>query len=101
MEKTEEMRSLREVAQALTAADDTAVVEEFLKSLFTESEIYEIATRWALVRMIDAGISQRNISNKLGLSLCKITRGSKELKKEHSAFVRMLEIFNTNYPQVD
>jgi len=36
-------------------------------------------------------MSQRNIAKDLGLSLCNITRGSKELKKEDSPFAVMIE----------
>jgi TrpR family trp operon transcriptional repressor len=34
---------------------------------------------------------QRKIAEELGLSLCKITRGSRELKKEGSAFRVLLD----------
>jgi len=36
-------------------------------------------------------MAQRKIAEELGLSLCKITRGSRELKKEGSAFKALLE----------
>jgi TrpR family trp operon transcriptional repressor len=35
-------------------------------------------------------VSQRKIAERLGMSLCKITRGSRELKKNGSAFKRVL-----------
>ena len=41
---------------------------------------------------IDAGVTQREIAKKYNMSLCKITRGSKELRKENSAFRKMLDI---------
>ena len=34
----------------------------------------------------------REIANKFAMSLCKITRGSRELNKEDSAFRKMLEL---------
>ncbi|MCK5735797.1 MAG: transcriptional regulator, partial [Spirochaetaceae bacterium] len=52
-----------------------------------------ISSRWTLVRLIDRGMSQRNISKELGLSLCKITRGSRELKKENSPFAHMIHLY--------
>ena len=45
-----------------------------------------------LVKDIDAGVTQREIAKKYGMSLCKITRGSKELNKPDSAFRKMLEL---------
>jgi TrpR family transcriptional regulator, trp operon repressor len=81
--------NISEMAHALSGSDPE-LIEEFLYSLFTSSEADEIAKRWALVKQIAKGRPQREIAKDLGLSLCKITRGSRELKKEASAFRRML-----------
>jgi TrpR family trp operon transcriptional repressor len=42
------------------------------------------------VKLLARGESQRAIARRLGMSLCKITRGSRELKKRNSAFRRVL-----------
>ena len=87
-------KAIRELSQALAACDDIDLIYEFLcEGLLTPNETKEIASRWALVKLIKEGMSQRKIADKLGLSLCKITRGSRELKKEDSAFDRMLKIY--------
>lgn len=91
--------NIAEMAHALSHADPT-LVEEFLYSLFTSSEADEIAKRWALVKQIASGRPQREIAKDLGLSLCKITRGSRELKKESSAFKRMLVLAGVEVPDV-
>lgn len=83
---------VRQIAGALAASDDPALIHGFLCSLLTEYELDEVSKRWALVQLIDEGMSQRSISKELGLSLCKITRGSKELKKPDSPFKKMIEI---------
>lgn len=87
------MDKLKELSVSLAQIDDPLLIERFLKSLLTPNEIEEISTRWALVQLLDNGMSQRNISKKLGLSLCKITRGSRELKKNNSAFKEVIEIY--------
>lgn len=87
---------LIELSQVLAMEDDPTVIKEFLKCLLTENETTDISSRWTLVRLIDKGLSQRAISKELGLSLCKITRGSRELKKENSAFAHMIRIFLEN-----
>ena len=51
----------------------------------------DFAKRWLLVREIDKGTTQRDIAKKFHISLCKITRGSRELKKEDSAFRKLLD----------
>jgi TrpR family trp operon transcriptional repressor len=89
--------NISEMAKALSQAD-SSLVEEFLYSLFTSSEADEIAKRWALVKQIASGRPQREIAKDLGLSLCKITRGSRELKKEASAFKRMLSLAGIEVP---
>ncbi|MBT3273071.1 MAG: transcriptional regulator [Spirochaetales bacterium] len=89
----QQTRALREMSTTLGNADDPDLIEDFLYSILTPNEQATIAARWELVKLIDQGVSQRKISDMLGLSLCKITRGSKELKKENSAFARMIHLF--------
>lgn len=85
------MNSIREIALVLASVNDEKLVERFLKSILTKSEMKEIELRWELVKLLYDGMSQRRISEKLGISLCKITRGSRELKKNPSAFKEMIE----------
>lgn len=91
MENNDYKKSLRQLSTALALTDDQQLIEEFLGSILTPNEISEVAARWALVLQIYGGKSQRKISEDLGLSLCKITRGSRELKKENSPFKKMIE----------
>ncbi len=92
----DENRPLYELTRALTVCEDERLMEGFLHSLFTPAEVMEMGKRWALVRLLEKGLSQRNIAKKLGLSLCKITRGSKELKKENSPFRRIIRLYEEN-----
>jgi TrpR family trp operon transcriptional repressor len=84
--------NLGELSRAFAATDDPEFIEAFLRSLLTPAETADIAARWALVKALDRRIPQREIAKELGLSLCKITRGSRELKKQDSPFRRMLEL---------
>lgn len=84
---------LTELARALAQADNPELIKGFLESLLTENEVNDISSRWTLVRLIDRGMSQRTISRELGLSLCKITRGSRELKKADSPFAHMIRLY--------
>ena len=84
---------LEELSMALANSGDAGLIREFLQSLLTPNEVQEISTRWALVRLIDEGMSQRNIAKTLGLSLCKITRGSKEIQRENSPFASMINLY--------
>ncbi|MCX7023196.1 MAG: Trp family transcriptional regulator [Spirochaetes bacterium] len=83
-------RNFTEMSTVIAKVDDPLLIENFLYSIFTKSEADEIAKRWALVKDLASGLPQREIARRLRLSLCKITRGSRELKKPGSAFKRML-----------
>ena len=83
--------NLKELSLTLSRVKDSALIEEFLRCLLTPAKIADIAGRWALVKALRDKTSQREIAKDLGVSLCKITRGSRELKKRDSAFARILE----------
>jgi len=84
--------NLSEMSRAVSLATDSILVEEFLRCLLTPAEIADVAGRWALVKALRSKKTQREIAKDLGVSLCKITRGSRELKKDNSAFVRIFDI---------
>jgi TrpR family trp operon transcriptional repressor len=82
----------------MAALDDADLIERFIRSILTATEVRLVSSRWELVKMLKAGKSQRTIARELGLSLCKITRGSRELKGESSALRRTIELFE-NLPK--
>jgi TrpR family trp operon transcriptional repressor len=84
--------NLSELAGVLAKSPDGELIEAFLRCLLTPAETADIAARWALVKALDQKTPQREIAKELGLSLCKITRGSRELKKPGSAFEKMLRV---------
>ncbi|MDR0562574.1 MAG: trp operon repressor [Spirochaetaceae bacterium] len=81
-----------ELARTLAKTGDPELIESFLRSLLTPAEAADIAARWALVKALNNKIPQREIARRFGISLCKITRGSRELKKPQSPFERMLAL---------
>ncbi|MDR0472151.1 MAG: trp operon repressor [Treponema sp.] len=85
-------KNFSEMIKIMVRSGDPVLVKNFLKCLLTPSEAADIAARWALVKSLDKKIPQREIARQLGLSLCKITRGSRELKKPDSAFQKMLAL---------
>jgi len=78
-------RVLRELASVLSRMDEKEVNDVF-QALLTPRERANIALRWKLVCMLEKGVTQRAIATRLGISLCKITRGSHELKFGPTAF---------------
>jgi TrpR family trp operon transcriptional repressor len=55
-------------------------MQKLFEELFTQREKYDFALRWRLMKELYQGKAQRTIASELGISLCKITRGSKILK---------------------
>jgi TrpR family trp operon transcriptional repressor len=90
MTPAKKTKAMEEMTRALAVTSDPRSILRFLNSLLTPNEIREIASRWELVKLLDRGDSQRQIARQLGLSLCKITRGSRELKKKDSPFKLMI-----------
>ena len=85
-------QSMDGLTKTLASVKDRELLRDFLKALLTPQEYNAVASRWALVRLLDQGLTQRKISEVLGLSLCKITRGSREMKKDDSPFQKMIDI---------
>ncbi|GHT48410.1 MAG: hypothetical protein Ta2G_03590 [Termitinemataceae bacterium] len=82
--------NIEELVAILSEIHDPKMICGFLTELFTKAEIKDIAARWAIVKELDKKTPQRKIAKELGISLCKITRGSKELKKDNSILRKML-----------
>ena len=85
------MKTLDEIADTMARIGNPALIRGFLESILTESEVEEISGRWELVKRLHQGRSQRSIARELGMSLCKITRGSKVLKAGGSISKKILE----------
>jgi TrpR family trp operon transcriptional repressor len=85
------MKATDRLIRIFCSIDDPRTMKRFMKEIFTPSEIEDISKRWKVMEMLKRGNSQRAISSKLGVSLCKITRGSKVLKTGGSITERILE----------
>lgn len=81
---------IADIARVLATARTPAVVEKLLRELLTPGEVQRLSLRWEIVRLLAAGRSQRTIARRLGVSLCNITRGARELKQDESMLRRVL-----------
>ena len=86
--------SIQELAEVLLAIKDRQLMVHFLSEIMTPAEIETFALRWESVKLLHRGVPQREISKRLGISLCKITRGSRELKKAKSAIRTILDRYD-------
>ncbi|HHO75678.1 MAG TPA: transcriptional regulator [Deltaproteobacteria bacterium] len=65
----------------------------FFEEIFTPKEITDLKLRWQLLKDLYAGHTQRNIAARYKISLCKITRGSKILKRKDSKTKQLLDLY--------
>jgi TrpR family trp operon transcriptional repressor len=78
------MKHRDDIVDVFCRISDPTEMERFLGEILTEAERHDLALRWKLMEMIEDGMSQREVAATLGISLCKITRGSRVLKKRGS-----------------
>ncbi len=86
--------AIREICSLLAKVQDEQLIYDFFGCLLTKAELQDAANRWHIVKELSAGTTQREIVRKYNMSLCNITRGSRELKKEGSAFKSMLKLLS-------
>lgn len=72
---------LRELVNELLKHDSPEKLEDFLHGILTEGELDEVAMRLQIVKLLKAGVPQKEIAEKLGVGIATVTRGSKELQK--------------------
>lgn len=61
-----------------------------LDDILTPQELSSVAERWQLIQELNKGTPQRDIAEKLGLSISKITRGSRMLQYGSGGFKHFL-----------
>ncbi|RPJ06813.1 MAG: transcriptional regulator [Spirochaetaceae bacterium] len=85
------MDRIADIARVIAEMQDPMAVEHILRELLTGGEAEKLSLRWDIVRLLSGGKSQRTIAHELGVSLCKITRGARELKKKGSVLKKVFE----------
>ncbi|MCR8922301.1 trp operon repressor [Dasania sp. GY-MA-18] len=69
-----------ELIAHLLTAEDSGRMEHILRSLLTPSELSEISKRLQIFKLLEQGMPQRQIAEKLGVGIATVTRGSRALK---------------------
>lgn len=79
-----------QLASVLASICDQKTMQRLLREIFTEAELRDFELRWRLMQRLQQGHSQRKIAAELGISLCKITRGSKIVQNKRSVTSSLL-----------
>ena len=83
----------KELTEALATIRKPGDMYDFMYAILTNAERTRLALRWELVKMLELGVRQRTIARKLRVSLCKITRGSRELQRGRRGFRKVVSRF--------
>lgn len=83
-------RHYRELCELFSSIDTPKEADLLLKDLLTPQEMESLAERWQLVQLLAQGISQREIAEKLNVSISKVTRGSRVLQYGAGGFMHFL-----------
>lgn len=51
-----------------------------LHELLSESELADISNRLQILRLLEQGLTQRDVAQRLGVGIATVTRGAKALK---------------------
>jgi TrpR-related protein YerC/YecD len=86
--RTPDLEALFTAILNLETLDET---ERFFRDLCTLNELRDLAQRWAVVRMLDAGLHYAEISCKTGASTATITRIASWLNHGEGGYREMLD----------
>ncbi|MDH3306034.1 MAG: YerC/YecD family TrpR-related protein [Acidimicrobiia bacterium] len=76
---------------AFTRLDTADQAADFLRDLCTRRELTEMASRWRIVRLLDTGLSYRDISAETGVSTATVTRVAQWLHHGRGGYASMIE----------
>lgn len=79
------------LVDALLRLDDRDDAIRFLRDLCTLGELHDMAQRWAVARLLDAGMHYAEISRRTGASTATITRIASWLNHGEGGYRRMLD----------
>jgi TrpR-related protein YerC/YecD len=86
--RTQEIEELFGVIRRLETADET---DRFFRDLCTLRELHDMSQRWAVARLLDAGLHYAEISQRTGASTATITRIASWLNHGEGGYRAMLD----------
>lgn len=86
--RTADVEALFGAIRRLETPDET---ERFFRDLCTLSELHDMSQRWAVARLLDAGLHYAEISKRTGASTATITRIASWLNHGEGGYRGMLD----------
>lgn len=82
--------SYNDLIRIFTEVKSEEDMKALFEDMFTDAEIKDFTIRWKLMNDLYNHVPQRAIASELKISLCRITRGSRMLKKKDGYVRRKL-----------
>ena len=82
--------SAKKIAQVLLKPKGNHAMCSLLEDLLTPAELLTVNERISIIEALSKGVAQREISKKLGVSISKVTRGSRVLQYGTGGLVKAL-----------
>jgi TrpR family transcriptional regulator, trp operon repressor len=84
-------KAYQELCELFASIKSAKEADLLLEDILTPQEIASLTERWQLLRLLEAGLPQRDIAKKLGISISKVTRGSRVLQFGTGGVVQFLK----------
>ena len=86
-----ESEDMRELFSAILRLEDREEAAAFFRDLCTLGELRDMGQRWAVVRLLEAGLHYAEISRRTGASTATITRIASWLHHGEGGYRQMLD----------
>ncbi len=80
------------LVQHLTELTDSQEIDAILAALLTDKELQDIANRVRIFDLLQHGVTQRAISQQLGVGIATVSRGAKALQRQEDAINKLLKV---------
>ncbi len=85
-------KHLKELLETFrSVAKDDATLFMFVQDLFTPAELEEFVRRWQIVKLLSTGKTQREVAEKLHVSIATVSRGARMLRNPKGGFNQILK----------
>ena len=89
------MQNIKEIINVLNSLSE-AEKSIFLEEILTQNELNILSKRWRILKMLNQGLTQREVVKALDVSLCNVTRGAKILKDKNAIVGKILKEKNND-----
>ncbi|MBM3231597.1 transcriptional regulator [Candidatus Peregrinibacteria bacterium] len=84
-------RHLQDLYELFASVGSEQEAKMLLEDILSPQEIASLTERWQLIQALHRGVAQRDIAKDLGISISKITRGSRMLQFGSGGFAHFLK----------